>query len=49
LLLELLLDLPVQLLRGLLVGLLPVLETADAHKCGNRENRPENEREYHES
>ena len=48
-LLELLFDLPVQLLRGFLVRLLPVFETADAHKCGNRENRPENERKYHES
>jgi hypothetical protein len=49
LLLELLLDLPAQLLRGPLVRLLPVFETADADKCGNRENRPDNEREYHES
>ena len=47
--LKLLLGLPVRLLRSSLIRLPAVFEAADAHKCGNRENRPENEREYYES
>jgi len=43
---KLLFGLTVPLLRGSLVRLLAVFETADADKRGNRENRPDNEREY---
>jgi hypothetical protein len=44
--LNLLFGLTVQLLRGSLIRLLAVFETADADKRGNREDRPDNEREY---